>query len=235
MSICFREVSRFGGDPSDSNRLRRMLPIVTTTRIPMFPLHTVLFPHMLLPLHIFEDRYRTMTRECLEADGEFGVVLIERGSAIGGGDLRKEVGTLARILQADELEDGRWVMVTAGVQRLRVVDWLEEDPYPLADVELIEDPDPAPEAVALRDQCVQAIRRMAAMSAELGDPAPPLNLEISENVRAASYQACAAAAPIGTFDRQKLLEIDEPSTRMRALLAMLEDHNEFLNARLAQG
>ncbi len=201
----------------------------------MFPLHTVLFPHMLLPLHIFEDRYREMTRACLDGDGEFGVVLIERGSSIGGGDERRDIGTLARILQADELPDGRWVMVTAGVQRFRVLEWLDEDPYPRAEVEIIEDPEPAPEATVLRDRCVRAIRKMAALSAELGDPAPPLNLELSQQVVAASYQACAAAAPIGTFDRQQLLEIDEPAQRMEALLELLEEHNEVLNVRLAQG
>lgn len=73
------------------------------------------------------------------------------------------------------------------------------------------------------------------MSAELGEPAPPLNLELSEQLNAASYQACAAAAPIGTWDRQKLLEIDDTVTRFRRLLEMLSEHNEFLHARLAAG
>jgi len=201
----------------------------------MFPLHTVLFPHMLLPLHVFEDRYRLLTRDCLDGDSEFGVVLIERGSEVGGDDERCNVGTVARILQADELDDGRWVMVTAGLQRFRVLEWLNENPYPQADIELLDDPEPEPSASELRDQSVKAIRRMAAMSAELGEPAPPLNLELSEQLNAASYQACAAAAPIGTWDRQKLLEIDDTVTRFRRLLEMLSEHNEFLHARLAAG
>ena len=202
----------------------------------MFPLHTVLFPHMLLPLHVFEDRYRLLTRDCLDGDSEFGVVLIERGSEVGGDDERCNVGTVARILQADELDDGRWVMVTAGLQRFRVLEWLNGNgPYPQADIELLDDPEPEPSASELRDQSVKAIRRMAAMSAELGEPAPPLNLELSEQLNAASYQACAAAAPIGTWDRQKLLEIDDTVTRFRRLLEMLSEHNEFLHARLAAG
>jgi Lon protease-like protein len=201
----------------------------------MFPLHTVLFPHMLLPLHVFEDRYRRLTRAVLEGDSEFGVVLIERGSEVGGDDERCSIGTVARILQADELDDGRWVMVTAGMQRLRVLDWLENDAYPQATVELLQDPEPPDSARELREDCLKAIRRMAALSAELGDPAPPLNLEFSEQVNAASYQACAAAAPIGTWDRQKLLEIDDTVSRFRQLLQMLAEHNEFLHARLAAG
>ena len=77
----------------------------------MFPLGTVLFPHGVLPLHVFEPRYRTMTERCLADDATFGVVLIERGSEVGGHDERFDVGTAARILQAGRLEDGRWVTV----------------------------------------------------------------------------------------------------------------------------
>ena len=64
--------------------------------MPMFPLGTVLFPHALLPLHVFEPRYRVMTERVLKATREFGVVLIERGSEVGGGDTRFDVGTVAR-------------------------------------------------------------------------------------------------------------------------------------------
>ena len=70
--------------------------------MPMFPLGTVLFPYAVLPLHVFEPRYRVMTRRCLDGDREFGVVLIERGSEVGGGDVRFGVGTIARIVQVAE-------------------------------------------------------------------------------------------------------------------------------------
>ena len=70
--------------------------------IPMFPLSLVLFPGQILPLHIFEDRYRTMVEEIIDKDREFGVVLIERGSEIGGGDTRKNVGTLAEIIESEK-------------------------------------------------------------------------------------------------------------------------------------
>ena len=67
---------------------------------PMFPLGTVLFPHGVLPLRVFEPRYRAMVTHCLERDARFGVVLIERGSEVGGGDTRFHVGTVAQIVQA---------------------------------------------------------------------------------------------------------------------------------------
>src|ERR1700730_11863947 len=93
---------------------------------PMFPLGTVLFPHAVLPLHVFEPRYRTMTRDVLDGDQEFGVVLIERGSEVGGGDARFGVGTIAHIVQAAELADGRFALVVVGVSRLRVEHWLPD-------------------------------------------------------------------------------------------------------------
>ncbi|MEY2464632.1 MAG: ATP-dependent Lon protease, partial [Acidimicrobiaceae bacterium] len=67
------------------------------SELPMFPLGTVLFPSVFLPLHVFEPRYREMTRHCLDTQREFGVVLIERGSEVGGDDVRTQVGTVARI------------------------------------------------------------------------------------------------------------------------------------------
>ena len=75
----------------------------------MFPLGCVLFPSVVLPLHVFEPRYRTLVQTCLDDDREFGVVLIERGSEVGGDDVRTDVGTVARIVEAEQLPDGRWV------------------------------------------------------------------------------------------------------------------------------
>src|SRR5688500_16539615 len=108
----------------------------------MFPLGTVLFPSMLLPLHVFEPRYRQLTAECIEHDREFGVVLIERGHEVGGGDSRTSVGTLARIVQAQPFPDGRWALAAVGTSRIRVVEWLPDDPYPRAELEPLPD-DPA--------------------------------------------------------------------------------------------
>src|SRR3954464_4728260 len=102
--------------------------------MPMFPLGTVLFPHALLPLHVFEERYRRMTERVLRGDGEFGVVLIERGSEVGGGDTRFDVGTVARIVRAQQLPDGGYALATVGLRRIRAAVWLADDPYPQAQV-----------------------------------------------------------------------------------------------------
>src|ERR1700689_5011400 len=101
-------------------------------RLPMFPLGTVLFPHAVLPLHVFESRYRALMQHCLDADRRFGVVLIERGSEVGGGDQRARVGTQGVITRAAELSDGRWVLEVAGEVPVVIEEWLPDDPYPVA-------------------------------------------------------------------------------------------------------
>lgn len=107
--------------------------------LPLFPLRTVLFPGMPLPLRIFEERYQIMTRELLASERPFGVILIREGHEVGGGAIPFEVGTTARIEEAEEVEGGRFVLQARGEQRFRVVRMLPPRPYPFAEVELIDD------------------------------------------------------------------------------------------------
>ncbi len=81
----------------------------------MFPLSTVLFPHARAFLHVFEPRYRAMVADCLAGDRRLGVVLIARGSEVGGGDQRVDVGTLASIETAEPAADGRWHLAVEGL------------------------------------------------------------------------------------------------------------------------
>ena len=94
--------------------------------IPMFPLNLVLFPRQILPLHIFEERYKLMIEEIINEDREFGVVLIERGNEVGGGDIRKNVGTLAKIIDFEKSNDGRWLLITEGTKRIETSKWLDD-------------------------------------------------------------------------------------------------------------
>src|SRR4051794_34879859 len=106
----------------------------TMTVLPMFPLGTVLLPGAVLPLHVFEPRYRALVADCLAGEPEFGVVLIERGSEVGGGDVRRDVGTVARIMEMTQLPGDRYALVTVGTRRIRVERWLDDEPYPRAEV-----------------------------------------------------------------------------------------------------
>jgi Lon protease-like protein len=203
-----------------------------TDGFPMFPLGTALFPHAVLPLHVFEPRYRALTERCLAGDQEFGVVLIERGHEVGGGDVRFDVGTVARIIRAGQFDDGRWMLVTVGVQRLRVIEWLPDDPHPLAHVERLEDAPGSP-TVAIGDVAAQ-VRRVLALRSELGEPVPDLDVELSDDVVQASFEA-AALAQLGPLDAQRLLELDDAGTRLDRLTEILRDDAQVLEQRLAGG
>jgi Lon protease-like protein len=199
---------------------------------PMFPLGSVLLPSMVLPLHVFEPRYRQLTATCIENDREFGVVLIERGSEVGGGDTRTSVGTLARIVQSQAFPDGRWALVAVGTRRIRVHDWLPDDPYPLADVEPMPDTPASADAPAALDRVVATLRTVLARAVELGAAAAPATTELADDVTLASYQA-GVLAPIGPADRQRLLEADGPDARLAMLQELLDDELRFLDARIA--
>jgi uncharacterized protein len=197
----------------------------------MFPLGTVLFPYASMPLHVFEPRYRVLMQDCLAGDRRFGVVLIARGSEVGGGDQRTTLGTRGVITEAIELADGRWVLEVRGEARIDVTRWLPDDPYPLALVAehepepgapssvapLMEDPDP------LLAGAVQRVRRVRALLAEHGGgpPLPPdLTFEHGDP-DVASWQLCAVA-PVSAYDAQRLLAAGAVAPRLRLLVELME-------------
>jgi Lon protease-like protein len=198
--------------------------------LPMFPLGTVLFPYALLPLHVFEPRYRIMMRHVLDGDREFGVVLIERGSEVGGGDARFDVGTLARIVQVAELPDGRYAISTVGLRRIRVHRWLDDDPYPRAEIDALAEPASTPDTGSAREQMIDAFARVAALARRIDARVGDLP-EFDPDPARASYEA-AAVAPIGPLDAQQLLAIDDAGARLRLLAAMLDEREAELRARL---
>jgi Lon protease-like protein len=202
--------------------------------LPMFPLGTVLLPSAGIPLHVFEPRYRALVQDCLAGDREFGIVLIARGSEVGGDDERTDVGTVARIVEAAELPDGRWAIGAVGVRRVRVRSWLPDDPYPRAEVDDWPDGAPGDGHAAALTRAVTLLRRALALSAEAGDDGAHATIELSDDPVLAGYQA-SAVAPIGPHDRQHLLAAPTPDARLDALETMLADSIEVLQLRLAEG
>lgn len=200
----------------------------------MFPLGTVLFPGALLPLQVFEPRYRELVRRCLETEPEFGVVLIERGLEVGGGDVRTHVGTVARIVQLAELGGGRYALVAAGTRRIRVRRWLPDAPYPRAEVDDWEDERPADDDETTYDEqaaTAARLRRTLALAAEAGQHVASATTEISVDPVQASYHM-ASLAPLGPADAQRLLGAPGPVARFALLRELLDDVDAALEFRL---
>lgn len=202
--------------------------------LPMFPLGTVLFPYAPLPLHVFEVRYRALTEDCLKGNGEFGVVLIERGSEVGGGDERFGVGTVARIAEAARFSDGRWALITVGDRRVRIRTWLPDDPYPVALVEDLPETPMDDEAAGLLGGAERAVRRALALQAELGEPAVPATVEFDLDPARAGYEL-AAAAPIGPADKQQVLEAATWRERLSLVTERATEAAEMFAYRLSAG
>jgi len=199
----------------------------------MFPLGSVLFPHAVLPLHVFEPRYRLLTERCLADDGQFGVVLIERGSEVGGGDVRFDVGTIAQIVQAGRFDDGRYALVAVGTERVRVTSWLDDDPYPRAAIETLGDEAGGADRAQV-EEVARLLERVLALGTELGVPRPPTDAPLDGDPVQASFQA-AARAPIGPLDAQALLELGDASTRLARLDELLTEEARVLEFRLGGG
>jgi Lon protease-like protein len=197
----------------------------------MFPLGTVLFPSMLLPLRVFEPRYREMMRTCLEGDGRFGVVMIERGSEVGGGDVRSSVGCTASIVQAQELPDGQWRLLAMGTKRIRVEEWLPDAPFPLARVSTWCDAPPPPELDGFNARLEQRFRTAVALAGELDEWSVPATMELDTDPVVGLYQMCAAS-PLGPFDRQRLLCAATPEERALELDRLLAELVDVLRDRL---
>ena len=174
------------------------------SQLPMFPLGSVLFPHMPLMLRVFEERYIVMLSRVLQQrPSEFGVVLIERGQEVGGGEKRFSTGTVARIVELETAE-GFIGLLAEGVTRIEVTDWLVDDPHPAADVralpELEWDDDLLVELVAVEE----LVRAAIVLEAGVGEPRWPADIELSDEPVARAWQL-AGIAPLGPLDQVALL------------------------------
>lgn len=200
----------------------------------MFPLGTVLFPHMVLPLHVFEPRYRALMHDVLADDREFGVVLISHGHEVGGGDERTDLGTIARIVQAEELDDGRWLTITVGTSRLRVERWLDDAPYPRALITDLDDDHPTHEVIEVRDRLLPRLRRVLAMQSELGDTRAEPTFDVATEPTVACWQP-AILASLNPFDAQRVLSIDHCVDRLELVGDLLDGLEETLAWRIRDG
>jgi Lon protease-like protein len=201
--------------------------------LPVFPLGNPVLPTQLLPLHIFEERYRMLMETLTDfgASAEMGVVLIERGSEVGGGDVRVPVGTVAHLIESERLPDGRWVAIFAGSHPFTVERWLDDDPYPQAIVEERADEVWDPSHEPLLDAAGRAVRQALELASELGEPVGAPGFSLSSEPAVAAWELCARA-PLGALDRQKLLEAESRADRLVLLEQLVTDACALLAFRL---
>jgi Lon protease-like protein len=197
--------------------------------LPLFPLNTVLFPRMPLPLHIFEPRYREMIGVCLRDEVGFGVVLIKEGEEVGGPASPYAVGTVARIIDVKKFPDGRMNLVSMGVVRIRILQTYTEHAYLSGDVERWEDEmgdtNVLPRVTHVVHQLF--IEYMADLM-ELAHAEPgskqliaPLDPQVLSYTIATNLQ-------ISNEEKQTLLEMDTVEARLRHEITLLEREREFL-------
>ncbi|MEP6464596.1 MAG: LON peptidase substrate-binding domain-containing protein [Frankiaceae bacterium] len=207
-----------------------------TTRLPLFPLGTVLFPGLVLPLHIFEDRYRRLVRELLtqpEGTRRFGVVAIRLGAEAGQPEpVLYEVGCVAELRRIDPLADGRFNVVAVGGNRFRLRSVSPSRAYLVGDVEeLAEEPgDPAvagPLAERLRRMFASYLTAVSELRAAEEEPAGLPQLP--EDPTALSHLVSAVAL-LDLADKQRLLAEPDTVSRLRSALAILGRERAVISA-----
>lgn len=201
-----------------------------TRELAMFPLGSVLLPGMPLPLRVFEPRYVAMLSSVLgEAEREFGVVLIERGSEVGGGDVRFGVGTVARIASV-EIAEGSIGLLASGGARFEVVRWLQDDPFPRAEVRELAPLELDAAAVAELAEAEALVRATLTKASEFVELRFSPDVELSA-VPAERIWQVAGIAPLGSLDQLALLR----SRTAEELLATLVDETGAAGARFTAG
>ncbi len=188
--------------------------------IPLFPLHVVLFPEMPLPLHIFEPRYRELVLRCREENSPFGITLIQSGAEIGAEAVPRQVGTLARIAQFEELPDGRMNILAFGEGRFRITRTFHDKPYLSASVEPIaEEPAEASALQADYDRVARLFRTyletLFAMSGRTLS-----TLQLPPDPEFLSF-AVASVLQVPPHEKQSLLETTETSRRLQREIELL--------------
>ena len=190
--------------------------------MPMFPLGSVLMPAMPLNLRIFEERYLKLLGDLLgEESPEFGVVLIERGQEVGGGEKRMGVGTIASVNEIGTTDEF-YGLQSVGSRRFRVNAWLPDDPYPVADIDFLPDLIWDDNLMPARVHLETKVRRLLAFASEFGDLQYGADVQFSDDPMEACWQL-AGVLPVGQLDQVDLLQSQSAEN-------LIAQTNEIVNA-----
>lgn len=204
-----------------------------STTLPLFPLGSVLYPGLVLPLHIFEDRYRQLVADLLDGTEprEFGVIAIRHGreTGIDGVSSLYEAGCTAVLQRAERYDDGRYDLVTVGGQRFKLLGLGDPEPYFTGDVELLpDDVGDEAEAAVVVPAVQQAFRSYLEVIAERGGTQITIP-ELPEEPLLLSYLV-AAAVVVDLPVKQRLLEETDAQRRLVTERALLSREMQLLKS-----
>lgn len=198
--------------------------------LPLFPLGVVLFPNAVLPLRIFEERYKLMIRRCLKGDSKFGIVLIKSGSEVGEPAEPHAVGTVAHIAQASPLENGEMLLAVTGIQRFLIKKVTRRLPYLESQVELLSEESEISlsneEMEKMRDAVSNYERLIAGLSGGWLRHA-----DMPEDPVALSYFV-PGLLDIHALEKQHLLEEPSPSRRLTTELQLLKQASVVIRRKV---
>ena len=201
--------------------------------MPMFPLDSVLLPGMPMPLRIFEERYLKLLGDLVTQENpEFGVVLIERGSQVGGGDKRMNIGTIASVTDIGTSEQF-YGLESVGTQRFRVNAWLPDDPYPIADIDFLPDLIWEETLMPVRVHLETKVRQLLAFASEFGDLQYVADVVLSDHPIDACWQL-AGILPIGSLDQADLLECRSAEELLSRTYEIVKSADVALRAMMDQ-
>jgi Lon protease-like protein len=205
----------------------------------MFPLEVAMLPGEELPLRIFEPRYTALVSDCLAADDPaFGVVLISAGREVGGGDSRSDVGAMAHITECADFGDGRYRLHCVMAERIRVLEWHPDDPYPRAAVELWPDQPGANVDVdairAIEDRMVALFERIARARGAEVNPTDIIAGADESGDAAMWLYALASRVPLGQADRYAVLSAPTVADRVVALRDAVETVTAMVEFQLSE-
>jgi hypothetical protein len=213
----------------------------TAVPMAMFPLQSALLPDEDLPMQIFEPRYVALIQDCMrDDDPRFGVVLISHGREVGGGDVRCDVGTVARITECVGLAgSGRFVLRCRTGERIRVCDWLPDDPYPRAMVQAWPDepgePVSAEQLEELEDRAMALFERIAeARNFSLPDRDVVFGTTAEAVDPGVRLYGLASRVPIGAADRYSVLAAPSASARLVALSEAVDSVAAVIEFQLSE-
>jgi uncharacterized protein len=201
-----------------------------TQRLPLFPLSTVLYPGLQLPLHIFEERYRQLVRDLTSADEQpaaFGVIAIRSGREAGQAQpALYEVGCTATLRQVEALPDGRFDILTVGTRRFRLHDVDASGTYLVGEVSYLDEPPGEDTAALSRATSAGYLDYVDRLLSSAGQ-APRTDRELPTDPVLLSYLV-AAAMVLDLRDKQQLLSAPDTAARLRAELALLRRERQLL-------